>query len=70
MCKREKSIDGNYIGNAIGYCHYAGHMGALNRSIAFKHRCIAKHCKYLEKYNEDSWKIKSKYYNQKGVYAK
>lgn len=63
---REISIDGNYIGNAIGYCHYEAHKGALNRQLAYKHKCIGKKCKYLEKYNEESWKrCRSKYYNKR-----
>ena len=62
---REKSIDGNYIGDAIGFCHYSKHKGAINRKLAYEHRCIAKNCKYLEKYSEDAWKPKQKYKNQK-----
>ena len=54
MSKREKDINGNYIGNAIGVCHCDRHPGALNRQIAYKHKCLAKKCKYLEKYNEES----------------
>lgn len=64
MCKREKSITGKYIGNAIGYCHCSLHEGALNSSLAFKHKCIGKRCKYLEIYNLESWKSKPKYRNQ------
>ena len=63
---REISIDGNYIGNAIGYCHCEVHKGALNRQLAYKHKCIGKKCKYLEKYDEDSWKNKRmQYYNKR-----
>ena len=51
---REKSIDGKMINNAIGFCHCESHKGALNRELAYKHKCIAKKCKYLEKYNEES----------------
>ena len=58
---REKDIYGNYIGNAIGYCHFEKHKGALNSSLAYKHKCIAKKCKYLEKYCEDAWRKKEKY---------
>lgn len=29
MCKREKSITGKYIGNAIGYCHCSLHKGGF-----------------------------------------
>lgn len=61
--KREKDINGKYIGNAIGYCHSELHPGALNHNLAYKHKCIAKKCKNLEKYSEDSWKIKEKYRN-------
>lgn len=39
---REKSIDGKYIGDAIGFCHYSKHEGAINRKLAYEHRCIAK----------------------------
>ena len=42
MSKREKDINGNYIGNAIGVCHCDRHPGALNRQIAYKHKCLAK----------------------------
>ena len=61
---REKSIDGKIINNAIGFCHYDGHKGALNRELAYKHKCIAKKCKYLEKYNEESWRQKPAYKNR------
>ena len=30
---REISIYGTYIGNAIGFCHYTKHPGALNQAI-------------------------------------
>lgn len=62
---RQKDINGKYIGDAIGYCHCARHLGAINRKIAREHKCIAKKCKYLEKYSEDAWKLKQKYKNQK-----
>lgn len=61
MSKREKDINGSYIGNAIGVCHCDRHPGALNRQIAYKHKCLAKKCKYLEKYNEESWRKKIEY---------
>ena len=62
---REKSIDGKIIKNAIGFCHCEAHKGALNRELARKHKCIAKKCKYLEKYNEESWNVKPKYKNRR-----
>lgn len=62
---REKSIDGKMINNAIGFCHYEGHAGALNKELARKHKCIAKKCRYLEKYNEDAWRQKQAYRNRK-----
>ena len=60
---REKSITGKWISNAIGYCHCERHKGALNKDLANKHKCIAKKCKYLEKYNEDAWRYKPIYKN-------
>ena len=68
MVKAEFSIYGKKIYNAIGFCHCKRHEGALNREIAYKHKCIAKKCKYLEKYNEESWDLKPKYKNKKGIY--
>lgn len=62
--KREIDINGKYIGNAIGYCHCESHPGALNREIAFKHKCVGKKCKHLEKYDERSWNKKP------GIYKK
>ena len=62
---RQKSIDGKYIGDAIVYCHCELHPGALNRKLAINHKCIAKKCKYLEKYSEDAWKKKYEYRNKK-----
>lgn len=62
---REKSIDGKWIGDAIGFCHCARHLGAVNRKIAHEHKCVAKKCKYLEKYSEDAWRLKLKYRNSK-----
>ena len=58
---REKSITGKYIGNAIGYCHCKAHTGALNKELAYKHKCIAKRCKWLEKYNDEAWRRKERY---------
>ena len=58
---REKSITGKYIGNAIGYCHCKAHTGALNKELAYKHKCIAKRCKWLEKYNDEAWRRNSCY---------
>lgn len=60
MSRREKSIDGKYIGNAIGYCDSDLHPGALNRELAYKHKCLAKKCNHLTKYNEESWRLKEK----------
>lgn len=62
---REKSITGKYIGDAIGYCNYEKHPGAVNKKLAYEHRCIAKHCRHLEKYSEDAWKCRQKYKNTK-----
>ena len=42
MSKREKDINGKYIGNAIGFCHCELHKGALNSELARKHKCIGK----------------------------
>ena len=61
---RHQDINGKYIGDAIGYCHYKGHKGALNLILAKKHKCIAKKCKYLEKWNDEAWQIKSKCYKK------
>ena len=61
---REKSIDGKMINNAIGFCHYEEHRGALNKGLAIKHKCIAKKCRHLEKYNEESWRQKPVYMNR------
>lgn len=63
--KSELDINGKYIRNAIGYCHFDKHPGALNNEIAFKHKCLAKKCGYLEKYDEESWKKKQKYKNRR-----
>ena len=55
---REKSIEGRWISDPIGFCHYEKHRGALNRSLAIKHKCLAKRCHHLEKYNDNAWKKK------------
>lgn len=60
--KSELDINGKYIHNAIGYCHYPMHPGALNRELGYKHKCIGKKCKYLEKTNEKAWE-KQAYFN-------
>lgn len=60
---REIDINGKYISNAIGYCHFDGHEGALNHAIAYKHKCVAKKCRYLEKYPHSEWG-KDKYINR------
>ena len=63
--KSSLSIDGKYIKNAIGYCNCENHPGALNRELAYKHKCLAKKCKWLEKYNEESWRLSQKYRNKR-----
>ena len=62
--KKQLSINQTYISNAIGYCHYDKHPGALNRELAYKHKCIAKKCKYLEKYSKEAWE-RQKYRNRR-----
>lgn len=57
---RRISISGKYISDAIGFCYYERHPGALNRKLARKHKCIAKKCRHLEKYSEDAWERKKK----------
>ena len=63
---RQKDIHGDYIGDAIGYCHYSKHEGALNYKLAKEHKCIAKRCRHLEKYSEDAWRLKKRYRNKGG----
>ena len=62
---REKDINGVYINNAIGYCMCPQHQGALNRKIAYEHKCLAKKCKHLVKYDDASWKLKQSYKNRR-----
>lgn len=57
--KKQLSINQTYISNAIGYCHYDKHPGALNRELAYKHKCIAKKCRHLEKYSNEAWERKN-----------
>lgn len=45
----EKSIDEKWINNAIGFCHYEAHPGALNRELARKHKCVQKKMQALGK---------------------
>lgn len=52
---RTKDIYGNYISNIIGYCHYSGHPGAINHSIAWHKKCKGKRCKHLEIIVNDAW---------------
>lgn len=66
MPQRQISIENKYIGNAIGYCHSDLHPGALNHDLAYKHKCVAKKCPALEKYNDEQWKLKDKFYNKSG----
>lgn len=67
---RVKDINGNYIGNAIGYCHCPRHEGALNHDLGYKHKCMAKKCGYLEQWNPKAWEIKRYYNVNKGVRKK
>lgn len=59
---REKSITGKWI-TPIGYCHCNIHIGALDKTLVKKHKCIQKKCKYLEKYSEDAFRL-NKYKNR------
>lgn len=59
---RVKDINGKYVSNAIGYCHCPTHPGALTRQQGYKHKCIGKKCKYLEKTNDKAWQVQ-RYFN-------
>lgn len=61
---RAKDIHGNYISNVIGYCHYNGHPGALNHSIAWHKKCKGKHCRHLEIIVHEAWE-RQKYRNRR-----
>lgn len=63
---RGKSIEGKYIGDAIGVCQCELHEGLLNKKLAKRHHCIAKKCKYLVKTSEDAWEKKDSYRNYGG----
>ena len=67
---REQDINGKWIGNAIGFCHYNKHPGSLNKDIAYQHHCIAKKCRFLEKYSEEAWEKKHTYRNRRNSYGK
>ena len=40
---------------AVGYCHNPKHMGYLSLRNLKKHKCLAKQCKYLHKYEENPY---------------
>lgn len=61
---RTKDIYGNYISNIIGYCHYSGHPGTINHSIAWHKKCKGKRCKHLEIIVNDAWE-RQKYSNRR-----
>ena len=63
---RVKDINGKYISNAIGYCTCPLHLGALNRELGYKHKCIGKKCKYLVKTNQKAWELQQYRNVQKG----
>lgn len=65
MPKTEKDINGKDIKNAIGYCKCEQHPGALSRELAFEHKCMAKRCPHLVKYNETQWRKKQGYKNRR-----
>lgn len=37
---------------AIGYCHNPKHMGYLSLKNMKNHKCLAKQCRYLHKYED------------------
>lgn len=61
---RLPDINGNYVANAVAFCHNSGHPGALTRKLAYEHKCMGKKCKYLEIYNQKAMQVK-KYKNRR-----
>ena len=49
--------------NAIAFCHYYEHRGYLSESLLKQHCCIAKNCRYLQKYENKPYWIKKKLVN-------
>lgn len=43
--------------HAIGYCHNPKHMGYLSKNNLKNHKCLAKQCPYLHKYEEKQFWI-------------
>ena len=41
---------------AVGYCHSGQHQGFMSEKMIKSHKCLAKNCPYLEKYeNAEFW---------------
>ena len=38
--------------NAVGYCHNPKHRGYLSKKNLKNHKCLAKECRYLHKYED------------------
>ena len=46
---------------AVGYCHNPKHMGYLSKNNLKQHKCLAKNCMYLHKYEDRQfWKDREK----------
>ena len=41
--------------NAVGYCHNPEHRGYLSLKNLKKHKCLAKQCRYLHKYEDHKY---------------
>lgn len=56
--------------NAIAFCHYYEHKGYLSEGLLKQHCCVAKNCKYLQKYENKCYWIKKKVVNAIKKYNK
>ena len=41
--------------NVIGCCHCTTHRGSLTKMLLYKHKCLEKKCRYLERYKDRSF---------------
>ena len=53
---RVKLLDGSVVqvprGKIIGFCHNLIHPGKMTKTTLEKHRCLAKQCPFLERYED------------------
>ena len=57
----------------VGYCHCNAHKGYLTKKSLCEHKCLERHCPFMQKFNNQYWKTRDAQENRRQIrrfYAK